>query len=135
MKNRVGQRFVQRHTQQHESTRFAQLDAGQRVLQVADQRRNQGAVVVQDEIGFVAHQAVHNAAAVAVALGRRQDLFERFGQVAGQALLGHVAGGPLLQCLDGDVLAAVSRHQNDWHAREFDTNGLHQLQAVHLGHQ
>src|SRR5437870_474412 len=68
-------------------------------------------------------------------LGGSEHLLEGFGQVAGQALLGDVAGRTFLQRLNGDVLAAVGRHQDDGHQRVAGADGLDQLQAVHLGHE
>ena len=57
------------------------------------------------------------------------------GEIAREDLLGDVTGRPGLQRLDRDVLAAVGRHEDYWQTGVTGADGLHQFQAVYLGHE
>ncbi len=105
------------------------------MLEMPDQWSDEGHVVVQDVMGFVVNETVEKPLFSAIGLTGGQNSFEGLGQVAGQALLGNVAGGAVAQRLDGKVLTAVRRHENDRHERVFDADGLHQFQPVHLRHE
>ncbi len=49
-------------------------------------------------------------------------------------LLGDIVGRPGAEGLDGDVLAAVRRHQDHGQAGVFLADALDQGQAIHAGH-
>ncbi|MFO0846697.1 MAG: hypothetical protein U0797_30735 [Gemmataceae bacterium] len=131
----VGQRLVQGHAQEHQPAGVAQLQPVDVLLQVADQRRDQAGVVLDDEPGLEHVHPLQQPRLLDLGLRRGEDLLQGVGQVAGEDLLGHVTGGALLKGLDGDVLAAVRRHQDDRHQGVLGADGLDELQAVHLGHE
>ncbi len=102
---------------------------------MADQRRDQPGIVIEREVRLEGVEVSEEALLLLLGLGGGKNLLKGFGEIAGQTLLGDVAGGPFLEGLDGDVLAAVSGHENDGQGGIFAANGLHELQAVHLRHE
>ncbi len=132
--HRVEQRFLQGNAHPNAADLVAQAHARKVVLQVADQRRNQAGIVIEQELLLRLRQALQQPLLIARGGAHREDVFCCLGEVLSEVALGDVAGGPLLQRLDCDFLAAERSHENDRHQRKGSANLNDQLQSVHLRH-
>ena len=94
------------------------LQVPQLLLQEPHQRLVAAAADLQDELQLGLRQIGQAFCSSRSGAGHRQHVADRVGQAAHQTLLGHVAGGPDLQGLDRDLLAAVGGHQDHGHGRK-----------------
>jgi hypothetical protein len=112
----------------------AQAHALEVVLELADEGRDRGDVVGDHEARFGLDEALEDELLLLVGLRDLEHFEDGLGELAGEVLLGDVAGGALLQGLDGDLFAAVRGHQDDRERWVVLADGLDELKAVHLGH-
>ena len=110
------------------------FELGDARLQVTDEVGNDRDVVVEDEARFGVDQPLEDAAHRAAAARELEHGGDGGAEVLREAALGDVAGGALLQGADGDLFAAVRRHQDHGDVRVTKANRLDQLEPVELGH-
>jgi len=103
-------------------------------LQLREQRRDLPDVVLQHVAGLRPGEAAQDLLLAAIGAGEVEDAHHRLDELSGEVPLRDVVGRPLAQGLDGGLLAAVGRHEDHRQSDEAATDGLDQLEAVHLGH-
>jgi hypothetical protein len=87
-------------------------------------------VGLQDERCPVARQAVPESRIRPIDVGRTEHALDGLAEIRCQPALRHVAGRPLLERLDGDLCAALSRRQDDGNQRITFLESPEQLSAV-----
>src|SRR5208283_5957861 len=122
----VEQRLLQGDAVPDSASFVAEAEPAQMLLEETDQRRNQGTIVLQDEVVLPVSDAVLEPLMLTVFLGRHQNLLDGLSQVALQGGLGDIAGGPLLQSANGHRFTAVTGHDDDRHLGIISAEGLDQ---------